>query len=214
MLQRGLGLNNMSNRFAKLLMLSGVIAIAFTGCGRLSVSNGSMDYQKSHSIPTIQVPASIQTRQIAPLYPVPVIPANAASEKLVLSNAKGNRFTLPKPLPLDPGAIPQDQVGIGAPSAPTLVIDGNGFPILKIDGDAPKIWDVINRTLSVANVDVTKRNTAASRFEVLIDNSPYQLRLGRIGNTTTVTLQKADDSLADKGIATDLMNKITQNWAG
>ncbi|WP_410209360.1 lipoprotein-34 precursor (NlpB) [Aquirhabdus sp.] len=214
MLQRGLGLNNKSNRFAKLLAVSGMVAIACAGCSRLSVSNGSMDYKSAHSIPPIQVPAAIQTRQIAPLYPVPAIPENAASEKLVLSNAKGNRFALPKPQPLDPSSIPPDQLGVGAPSAPVLVVDGNGFPILKIEGDAPKIWDVMNRTLSVANVNVANRNTAANRFDVVIDNTTYQLRLGRIGNTTTVTLQKPDDSLADKAIATDLLDKITQNWAG
>lgn len=216
MLQRNSRLNDMLNKASmstvKALSVSTLSFITLAGCSSLAINNGSMDYAKAQSIAAVQVPDTLQTRQIAPLYPVPVVPENSASEKLVLTNAKGNRFLLPKPIPLDPSKIAINQIE-SAPSAPQLVVDGNGFPLLKIDGDSSKIWDAINRTLSVANVNVTQRNAATSRFVVMIDHVSYQLRLGRIGGTTTVTLQKSDESLADNTIATDLLERIARNWS-
>ncbi len=216
MLQRGLRfsdvLNNTSKRVVTTLSMT-ALSVAVTGCSSWGINNGSMDYKNAQSIAPVQVPEEFKTRQIAPLYPVPVVPSNSASEALVISNSKGNVFVVPKPKPLDEAKISIAQVGDGTPSAPQLVIDGNGYPILKVSGDSSKIWDIINRTLSVANVDVKSRNAAASRFDVVIDKTTYQLRLGRIGNVTTATLQKADDSLADKTIATELLERITQNWS-
>jgi len=221
MLQRDSRINDLlgtTMSTAKAFTVSMLSISAFTaltvlsGCSSLAINNGSMDYAKAQSIAAVQVSDSLQTRQIAPLYPVPVVPENNASEKLVLTNSKGNRFLLPKPIPLDPTKIALNQVE-STPSAPQLVIDGNGFPLLKIDGDSSKIWDAINRTLSVANVNVSQRNTATNRFVVMLDNKPYQLILGRIGSTTTVTLQKADETLADNAIATDLLERIERNWS-
>jgi len=216
MLQRGLRFNtllsNTSNRAVTALSIT-ALSVVVTGCSSWSISNGSMDYKNAQSIAPVQVPEEFKTRQIAPLYPVPVVPSNRASEALVISNSKGNIFIAPKPKPLETTTITTTQVGDGTPSAPQLVIDGNGFPILKISGDASKIWELINRTLSVANVDVTSRNAAASRFDVVIDKTTYQLRLGRIGNVTTATLQKGDGALADKTVATEFLERITQNWS-
>jgi uncharacterized lipoprotein len=205
-------MSNFSMSTVKVLTLTALSVAALTGCDRLAISNGSMDYARAQSIAAVQVSDSQQTRQIAPLYPVPVIPKNSASEKMVLTNAKGNRYVLPKPIPLDQAKVAEIQIE-GAPSAPQLVMDGNGFPLLKIDGDSTKIWDAINRSLIVANVNVTQRNAATNRFMLTIDNVPYQLRLGRIGSTTTVTLQKPDETLADNAIATDLLERIARNWA-
>ena len=220
MLQRGLRFNAiLSNTFSRtphrLIAAVSIAAVivALTGCSSWSISNGSMDYKNAQSIAPVQVPEEFKTRQIAPLYPVPVVPSNTASEALVISNHKGNVFIVPKPKPLNEASITPDQIGDGTPSAPQLVIDGNGYPILKISGDPTKIWEIINRTLSVANVNVKQRNTAANRFDLMIDNTAYQLRLGRIGNVTTATLQKVDESLADKTVATDLLERITQNWS-
>lgn len=220
MLQRGLRfkavlsnrLNHTPSRITATLSIA-ALSVALVGCSSWGISNGSMDYKNAQSIAPVQVPDEFKTRQIAPLYPVPVVPSNSASAALVISNQQGNLFIVPKPKPLDEATITTAEIGDGAPSAPQLVIDGNGYPILKISGDASKIWDVISRTLSVANVDVKQRNAAANRFDVVIDKVTYQLRLGRIGNVTTVILQKADDSLADKTIATELLERITQNWS-
>lgn len=216
MLQRGLRfnplLNNTSNRAVTALSIA-ALSVMVTGCSSWSISNSSMDYKNAQSIAPVQVSEQFKTRQIAPLYPVPVVPSNRASEALVISNSKGNIFIAPKPKPLETTTSTTTQVGDGTPSAPQLVIDGNGFPILKVSGDASKIWELINRTLSVANVDVTSRNAAASRFDVVIDKTTYQLRLGRIGNVTTVTLQKGDGALADKTVATEFLERITQNWS-
>jgi uncharacterized lipoprotein len=205
-------LSNISMSTAKALTLLTLSIAALTGCSRLAISNGSMDYARAQSIAAVQVSDSQQTRQIAPLYPVPVVPENSAAEKLVLTNAKGNRYVLPKPNPLDQSKVADTQIE-SAPSAPQLVVDGNGFPLLKIDGDSSKIWDAINRSLVVANVNVTQRNAASNRFMLTIDKISYQLRLGRIGGTTTVTLQKPDETLADSAIATDLLERIARNWA-
>jgi uncharacterized lipoprotein len=205
-------LSNISMGTVKALSLSALSIATLAGCNRLAISNGSMDYAHAQSIAAVQVPDSLQTRQIAPLYPVPVVPENSAAEKLVLTNTKGNRYLLPKPNPIDQDKVADTQID-SAPSAPQLVEDGNGFPLLKIDGDSSKIWDAINRSLVIANVNVTQRNASTNRFMLMIDNELYQLRLGRIGGTTTVTLQKPDESLANSVVATKLLERIARNWA-
>ncbi|GAC1379210.1 MAG: hypothetical protein NVS3B3_17760 [Aquirhabdus sp.] len=218
MLQRGLRfievLSSTTNRAPSVIIatLSIVtLGMVLASCSSIGINDGSLDYKNAQSIAPIQVPDTFKTRQIAPLYPVPVVPSNSASAALVLS--KGDTFIVPKPKSLDAATVTTAQIGDGTPSAPQLVIDGNGYPIIKVSGDASKIWDIINRTLSVANVNITARNAAASRFDVVIDKVTYQLRLGRIGNVTTIILQKADDSLADKAIAKELLERITQNWS-
>jgi hypothetical protein len=45
-----------------------------------------------------------------------------------------------------------------------------------------------------------------------MQDKPLMLRLSRNGNATTVTVQDAKDALADKAIATDLLNQIIQHW--
>ncbi len=195
------------------VLMASTLAIAVSGCSHLSINNGSMDYTKANSIAQISVPDTLQTRQIAPLYPVPNVAATDGSQQLVLTNPKGNRYQLPKPKPVDAAAIPAELASGVEPSQPVLVVDGNGYPILKISGDSSKIWDAIGRSLSLSNVNVTKSNVAASRYDVKISDAIYQLRLGRIGNTTTVTLQKPDESMADKTIATELLERIGQNWS-
>ncbi len=195
------------------LVMMGALGVALSGCSRLSVSNGSMDYTRAQSIAPITVPDALQTRQIAPLYPVPNVPMNDAAKQLVLSNAKGNRYQLPKPKPVDAALIPQELDTGVTPSQPLLVVDGNGFPILKISGDSSKIWDAIGRSLSVSNTVIVSSSVAASRYDIKLDSAVYQLRLGRIGNVTTVTLQKADDTMADRAIATELLERIGQNWS-
>jgi uncharacterized lipoprotein len=204
MQQRGLSLS--------VLMVVGA-GVALAGCSHLSISNGSMDYTKAQSIAPVTMPDSLQTRQIAPLYPVPTVPETDASKQLVLTNAKGNRYQLPKPKPVDVALIPKEIDAGVTPSQPLLVVDGNGFPILKISGDSSKIWDAIGRSLSVSNTTIVKSDVAASRYDVKLTDTVYQLRLGRIGNVTTVTLQKADDTMADKTIATELLARIGQNWS-
>lgn len=186
--------------------------VLMTGCSRFAIDNSSLDYQKARALPPLQLPTDQATRPFVPLYPVADSVAPAANTP-VLINAKGNRFVMPAPLPLSADAIQASQtIDIGTPSAPTLVIDGNGYPLLRVEGNSERIWDSLGKALTASAIQVTARNATLARVDIRVQNTPFMLRLDRNGNATRVTVQDAKDALADKTVATDLLNQLIQHW--
>ena len=210
MLQRDSHQKALLNNTATIMVASLLSVLMQSGCSRMAINDGSMDYQKAYRIDAVQVPSNLQTRQIAPLYPVPIIPDNTESIQLILTNTKGNRYQLPKPKPINLNQAADRQTN-SVLSKPELVIDGNGFPVLKIGGDPAKVLEILDRSLSVANVNVTKRNT--HQLTISHDNLAHEIRLGRIGDTTTLTVLQPDESFANKENATDLLELIVRNWS-
>jgi uncharacterized lipoprotein len=188
------------------------VLLSLTGCSRFAVDNSSLDYQHARALPPLQLPAGQATRAFVPQYPVPEVrPATATAP--VLTNPKGNRFLMPAPQPLSADAVrANQQIDTGKPTAPTLVIDGNGYPLLRIDGNSDRIWDSLGQALVASGIKITDRNLTLARVDLTVQNTPLMLRLDRNGNATRVTVQDAKDALADKTMATDLLNQIIQHW--
>jgi hypothetical protein len=212
MLQRDSHSDASTHNTAKIMLLSTLSMLSIvmlSGCSHLAINNGSVDYLKAKHIDPVQVPTKLQTRQIAPLYPVPIIAENAESKQLVLTNAKGNRYQLPQPKPINLNQTNTQSDSVV--SEPQLVTDGNGYPLLKISGDITKIREVLDRSLNVANVKVTARGI--DQLVISYENIVYKLRLGRIGDITILTILKTDETIADQGIATDLLELIIRNWS-
>lgn len=189
-----------------------IALLMLSGCSRFAIDNSSLDYQKARTLAPLKLPVDQQTRAFVPIYPTPPVKPSVDGGPIV-SNAKGNRFVMPAPKPLDVAAIKRQQaVDTGKPAAPDLVIDGNGYPVLKIEGNAERIWDLLNKAIDDSKIKTVDRNYTLARVDITMQDKPLMLRLSRNGNATTVTVQDAKDALADKAIATDLLNQIIQHW--
>ncbi len=189
------------------------IGLAAAGCSKLAVNNSSLDYRETTALPPLQLANGQVTRPFVALYPVPELPAQAPKNAPLFSNEKGNRFMMPAPIALDTTVLQaRANLDIGKPSAPTMVTDGNGFPILRTDGSTERVWDALLQSLSAANVNVTKNTRSTGQIELRLEEQSYTLRLGRSGSATTVSLQDRQNTLADAALATSLMQKIIQHW--
>lgn len=189
------------------------VGMATTGCSKLAVNNSSLDYRDAKPLPPLQLPAGQATRPFVALYPVPALPEQSPENAPVVTNEKGNRFLMPAPQPLDTAALQaRASVDVGRPSAPTIVVDGNGFPILRIDGNSDRGWESLLQSLATAQIDVTRNTRATGQIEIRREGQPYILRLGRSGSATTVSVQDRQDTLADPALTTSLLNQIIQHW--
>ncbi|RYY78414.1 MAG: outer membrane protein assembly factor BamC [Moraxellaceae bacterium] len=198
-------------RVGLVLGVSLLTLVVTPGCSRLSVDNHSLDYKQATVLPPLQLPAG-QTRPMTAIYPAPAISPAAMDAAPNFANKKGNRFEMPQPQNNSVMTAANDNVGIGAPSRPVLVTDGNGYPLLKIEGDANRIWDLLTATLSVANITVVDRNQTAGWIAIKADNRTVYLRLNRAGTITTITVQDDKNALIDKNIASDVLVQLNQNW--
>ena len=190
-----------------------LVGLSMSGCSKFAVNNSSLDYRDAKPLPPLQLPAEQATRPFVALYPVPALPAQAPDNAPVVTNEKGNRFVMPAPIPLDTAALQaRASVDVGRPSAPTIVVDGNGFPILRADGNPDRVWDSLLQSLSAAKINVTQNTRATGQVNIRLDEQIYTLRLGRSGNATTVSVQDRQDALADPVLTTSLLNQIIQHW--
>lgn len=197
-------------------LVLGLSVLTLAGCSRLSISNNSMAYKNAKVLAPLQLPAAA-TRPMNAIYPAPVISQAALETAPEFSNHKHNRYELPLPKNTIATDAGEAGVGVGAPSAPALVTDGNGFPLLRIEGDATRIWELLNASLSVANIQVVSRNQGAGWISVKFkdQNANTQtvfLRLNRTGIITTITVQNEKNVLIDKTVASELLTQLNQNW--
>ncbi len=185
--------------------------LAITGCSRLSISNNSLDYKDTKVLAPLQLPNN-STRPMTAIYPAPVIDPVALEKAPNFINKKGNRFEMPAPKALAAVNNGNQSTGIGAPTQPVIVTDGNGFPLMKIEGDANRVWDLMTAALSVSNIKVLDRNQSDGWVSVRLDKETVYLRLNRSGSMTTITVQDEKNALIDKDAASDVLVQLNQNW--
>ena len=194
------------------LGLAGVLAIVLglTGCSRFAIENGSLDYQKARSLPPLQLPEGQVTRPIMPIYPAPMLRAYSDSSPS-FHNQNGKRYQLPEPRPLDTTSL-ATTVNVGRPTAPMMVKDGNGTPILRIEGNDAQIWQMVNQAIDATGLNVVYRDQGLARIDLRINNKPVMLRFNRTGILTTITAQDDKNALIDQAAATDLFTQIMSRW--
>lgn len=185
--------------------------LAMMGCSRLSIGNNSLDYKETKVLAPLQLPAA-NTRPMTAIYPAPAIDPVALENAPNFANKKGNRFEMPAPKPLADVSELNQSVGIGAPTKPVLVTDGNGFPLMKIEGDTNRVWDLMAAALNVSNIEVLDRNQSAGWVSIRVDKKTVYLRLNRSGSMTTITVQDEKNTLTDKDVASDVLVQLNQNW--
>ncbi len=85
-------------------------------------------------------------RPVTPLYPAPLVEPLALQNAPNYSNARGNRFEMPRPNAAQiNNTVSEQNDTVGRPQ---LVTDGNQNPLLKIEGNSATIWQYTLATLS------------------------------------------------------------------
>ncbi|WP_353166176.1 lipoprotein-34 precursor (NlpB) [Acinetobacter sp.] len=190
-----------------------ISALSLAGCSSLGISNGSLDYKNTTTVEPLSYPEGSTVRPATPMYPAPIVDPLALEHAPKFENKKGNRYDVPRPevaqinSSTDESSSSSETVG-----RPQILTDGNGNPLIKIDGNSATIWQYTLATLSSLNYKLLGQSKNANEATVKIDNSTYILRLSSVGSSNTLAVFNADNSFADKEKAAGLLTQIYQNW--
>lgn len=190
-----------------------ISALSLAGCSSLGINNGSLDYKNTTTVEPLKYPEGSTVRPATPMYPAPIVDPLAFQHAPKFENKKGNRYDVPRPevaqvnTSTDESATSTETVG-----RPQILTDGNGNPLIKIDGNSATIWQYTLATLSSLNYKLIGQSKNANEATVKIDNSTYILRLSSVGSSNTLAVFNADNSFADKEKAAGLLTQIYQNW--
>lgn len=190
-----------------------ISALSLAGCSSLGINNGSLDYKNTTTVERLKYPEGSTVRPATPMYPAPIVDPLALQHAPKFENKKGNRYDVPRPevaqvnTSTDESATSTETVG-----RPQILTDGNGNPLIKIDGNSATIWQYTLATLSSLNYKLIGQSKNANEATVKIDNSTYILRLSSVGSSNTLAVFNADNSFADKEKAAGLLTQIYQNW--
>ncbi len=192
----------------RVVVILGLVSMSLFGCSRLAMDNSSLDYKSAKTVPPLKVPESLQMRPQHALYPAPEVDPRALEQAPNFSNKKGNRFDLPRPEPV--AAATATSTG-AAPSRPQLVQDGNGIPLLKVDGGANEVWQYVAAAVSASNLNA-KNGETSNVTQIRYQDKNYQLRLTPSGASNTVGVYNTDNNFADSDVASEILALIYQNW--
>ena len=192
----------------RVVVVLGLVSMSLLGCSRLAMDNSSLDYKSAKTVPPLKVPESLQMRPQHALYPAPEVDPRALEQAPNFSNKKGNRFDLPRPEPV--AAATATSTG-AAPSRPQLVQDGNGIPLLKVDGGANEVWQYVAAAVSASNLNA-KNGKTSNVTQIRYQDKNYQLRLTPSGASNTVGVYNTDNNFADSDVASEILALIYQNW--
>ena len=193
-------------------LMLGISALSLAGCSTLGISNGSLDYQKTTTLEPLKYPEGSTARPATPLYPAPVVDQLALDNAPVFENKRGNRFEMPRPEVAQNTATAQNQADSTQVGRPQILMDGNGNPLIKIDGNSATIWQYTLATLSSVNMNVTGQIKNAYEATVKVEKATYVIKLTSVGSGNNLAVFNTDNSFADKTVATELLTQIYQNW--
>ena len=188
-------------------------ALSLAGCSSLGINNGSLDYKNTTTVEPLKYPEGSSVRPATPMYPAPIVDPLASKNAPQFENKRGNRYEVPRPEVEQPSAPVSDSTAsTQSVGRPQLLTDGNGNPLIKIDGNSATIWQYALATLSSLNHKVIGKSKNANEATVKIDNITYVLKLTSVGSSNTIAVFNADNSFADKEKSAELLTQIYQNW--
>ncbi len=191
------------------LVCLGLLLAGTTACSSYFRDRAS-DYRSAREEAPLKFPDGQETRSIKPLYPIPPGPE--------VSFDTSKKFEAPRPKPL--AALPDATSTPATPvplQKPTLTQDGNGYPVVSIEGDFNAIWDRLEASLHAGNIKVDDRDQRVGMYYLTLPDADgkktaYQLRVTRGQSAYSLTLQKDDDTLAPQSTTKTLFESIVSNW--
>ncbi len=193
-----------------------------TACGLMP--DHSLDYRQAPDLPALKLLEGKAMRTPRPLYAIPEIAAARNTVVLTERDGKHEKFLIPAPEPLvtaQPGKVADNgKAGpvAGSVSPPRWVTDGNGYPLLQVDGDPEQVWDALGRALEAAKFQVEDRNQSLGVYylkqQVAGSVPEMQLKVTRTPGTSILSLQLNEDTVADTAVARQLFAKLLESWPG
>ncbi len=183
------------------------------------VPDRSLDYTQARDLPPLTLPEGKTTRPIQPLYVIPTVSLAGNAPVLVEQKGRKAKFVIPAPAPLvESEAAPVASVATTGESRlrPRLVSDGNGYPLVQVDGDADHIWDQLNQALKAGKIQVEDRNQSLGIYYIRVpaDGKPtdLQLKVTRSAGSSVLFLQRDEDTVADTDTARALFARLLESW--
>ena len=199
----------MQLRFGLALTLS---ALSLAGCSTIGIDNGSLKYKNTTAQEALKYPEGTMVRPATPLYPAPIVEQLAIDNAPNLENKRGNRFEMPRPeITKSTSSIAQsiDSTTVGRPQ---LLTDGNGNPLIKIDGNSATIWQYAIATLSSLNHNLIGQAKNTTEATIKVDGQTFVLKLTSVGSSNTLAVFDTKNNFADKEKSAELLTQIYQNW--
>lgn len=199
----------MQLRFGLTLALS---ALSLAGCSTIGIDNGSLKYKNTTAQEALKYPEGSMVRPATPLYPAPVVEQLAIDNAPHLENKRGNRFEMPRIQAAQVAPSNTENMDVQAQSRPQLLTDGNGNPLIKIDGNSATIWQYTIATLSSLNHNLVGQAKNTTEATIKVDGQTFVLKLTSVGSTHTLAVFDTKNNFADKVKSAELLTQIYQNW--
>lgn len=201
-----------------LIGLAAAAGVLLTGCSLMP--EHSLDYRQARNLAPLVLPEGATARNIQPLYAIPDLPPARTTVALTEGNGRKQKFLIPAPA--DMPASDNEPTAGGQPTVtvakPRLASDGNGAPILQVDGNAEQVWDNLGKALENSKVRVDDRNRSLGVYFIKLqaqDKSPdLQLKMSRTEGTMVLFLQINEDTVADAETARQLFSRLLESWPG
>lgn len=187
----------------------GLILLSLVGCARFGIDNNSLAYKHTQTLEPLKVPENLQLRSQQSLYPAPEIDPRALEQAPNFENKYGNRFEMPRPKEVSTQVV-GTTTGT-APSRPQVVTDGNGIPLVKVDGSTAEVWKYVLAALSTSNLTYKETKTPY-QLNVQFQEQEYSLRLTPSGTSNTLGVYDVNNNFVDATLANELLALIYQNW--
>ena len=193
--------------------------LILSGCGMLP--DHSLDYRQASNLKPLVLPEGQSGKSIQPLYAIPELPVAKRTVTLTEGEGRKSKFAIPAPAPLT------EMTAAGAQSGPALttgstkprmVNDGNGAPVLQVDGNEEQVWDNLGRALETGKVRVDDRNRSLGIYFIKLPvegkTPELQLKMTRTAGTTVLFLQINEETVADAETARQLFSRLLESWPG
>lgn len=217
-------MTNLSLKQAVSLVLTcSTLALATSGCSRLAMNDGSLDYQKAKLLKPITIPENQRTREIFPLYP---LPDKGEANQLPLTNKKGNRYELPR-ASVQKATVPvietqhtgsshettvEQTPAVTAKPRVALTQTEEGIPILQVEASADKTAALLPSVLSRASYMVVSEQPGQIKIAHVKLQGARLLQYRNLGSVTTVVVTTENSKLAENKESALILADLRSNW--
>jgi len=203
-----------------------VLAVTMSGCSWL-VHDRDNDYLDSEIQPVITVPKEVANVSLKQQLPIPAVKQKELPEE----------FSVPRPNPLVIETTAQPTISLAETNSlkleSTLLKDGNGTPILRLNIEFALAWAKLGETLKKAEFDVKDLNRSIGTYYIeqvqpgeieeagfwasLFGAEPepvvvsLQVKLNQARSGVYIAIHKDADNLASDEKAQEILERIKEH---
>jgi len=202
-----------------------MLTAAMSGCSWL-VHDRDNDYLNSEIQPVIKVPKEVADVNLKQQLPIPSVKEKALPAE----------FKVPRPNPLVLEEVPEASVSLAeiskADIESTLLKDGNGTPILRLNIEFAQAWSELGEALKKAQFNITDLNRSIGTYYIELEEQgekqevgfwaglfgaepeavalPLQGKLNQARSGVYIAIHEDADNLASDEQAQSILEKIQE----